>query len=86
MEKQKNQYELPKCLICDKVYASMSSFCHHNQKFHPKNKPIKVIQNIHENPKKNGQPLENTINMFFCVHCDKSYKYKQGLSKHKKKL
>jgi hypothetical protein len=31
------------------------------------------------------QKMTNTI-LFKCVHCDKKYKYRQGLSSHKKSV
>ena len=48
MENQPNQLSLPTCSICNKVYSSMSSLCHNNQKYHPKDNNEKLLHKIPE--------------------------------------
>jgi len=76
-----------KCLICKKIYASQSSLCHHNKKFH-KNKSdkdaINVIQDnnnvIQDN---NDKPIKNLLK---CEYCNKIFATRQSKSKHKIKV
>ena len=81
------------CSFCDKDYKNYNSLGNHNRKFHQKDNLVKVIHSnpnvIHSNPKviQNNNHLnieKSVMNTFNCIRCDKFYKYKQGLSKHKK--
>ena len=40
-----------KCVICNKVYASQSSLCHHNKKFHENQSYNNINEIIPENNK-----------------------------------
>jgi hypothetical protein len=82
------------CSFCDKDYKTYNSLGNHNRKFHPKDNLVKVTQNnqeiiqLKQEVTQSNQPnnnIENSeMNTFYCIHCDKSYKYKQGFSRHKK--
>ena len=59
--------ENPYCKICNKQYASKSSLCNHNKKYHP---------NLHKNPQNLHKIPQNTTindsnNPLVCKHCSK---------------
>jgi hypothetical protein len=63
------------CKICNKVYASMSSLCNHNKKFHSKNKNGLTSNN-------NIIPIDNNIilskKIYNCKYCNKNYNLQQS--------
>ena len=91
MENQPNQLSLPTCSFCNKIYSSMSSLCHHNQKYHSKNIVKKIMKNVEDcqpkhskcqliveecQIKKNNPPT--------CENCNKVFNCRSSKSKHKK--
>ena len=85
------------CNICNKFYASHSSLCHHNTKFHKiesNNNDIMVndskgsSQCLVNDSKGSGQCLVNDskclINKNKCIYCDKILSCKQSKSQHHK--
>jgi len=67
-----------KCLICDKVYSSKSSLCHHNKKFH---------KTILEKPAEIQLEINNIIGKSYkCEYCNKIFATRQSKSAHKKNI
>ena len=65
------------CIICNKFYASHSSLCNHNKKFHK----IETITHNKDIAKECKDIIKETskevIDRFQCRYCDKIYKHKQ---------
>jgi len=79
---EKSEYH---CSKCSKNYASMSSLCNHNKRFH--SKKTKVIKsNMTSNIIINDLPQQNentiVIKSFDCRYCSKKYKHKQNRWSH----
>ena len=76
------------CSKCDKKYASQSSLCNHNKKFHPKPQNIRICkEKIRETSVKNPeqQPQnEQKEKTYDCRYCDKIYNHKQNRWAHEK--
>ena len=78
------------CNICNKKYASKSSLCNHNKKFHNiDNKPISTI--INKSSTNINLPLTNLdssetikLNKYNCKYCNKEYNILQSRWKHEK--
>ena len=54
------------CNICNKFYASQSSLCHHNKKFH-NNNILKSSDNILKSS-------DNILKSYNCRKCNKTFK------------
>jgi hypothetical protein len=85
MNKKSENSRIFRCEICNKIYASNSSLCNHNKKFHNKsmishNKPM-ISQNISQN-----KPNENhdEIEQYKCKYCNNKYNHYQSRWKHEK--
>ena len=77
-ENNKNHSIEYKCKACNKNYASQSSLCNHNKKFHNKNnKQIVII----EKPNIIAEPV---IKKYNCRHCSNIYSTKQSRWRHEK--
>ena len=82
-EKVKNKSE-HRCKICDKAYASASSLCNHNNKYHLfKNKPIVKTSNDKILPDNNTVKVEED-KQYSCKYCNKLFAYKQSKYDHQK--
>jgi len=66
-----------KCIICDKFYASKTSLCNHNRKFH------KPLVNQSKPLVNQSKPLENQSKLN-CKYCNKILSCKQSKSRHQK--
>ena len=74
MEIKVNKSQFPKnniCTICNKFYASQSSLCHHNTKFH------KNESNDNSKDKSKESKDFKLSCRFSCRYCKKNYKHKQ---------
>jgi hypothetical protein len=81
------------CLVCEKYYKSISSFCNHKKKKHPDYKAL-VVQNIN-NLGQNGDNLVQKINNLeqsealnntpnnTCEYCNKQLSCYKSLMRHK---
>ena len=72
-----NIYKQYRCNICNKHYASNSSLCNHNKKFH------------NDNSKRNVSIRKQNVNISeckknICVYCNKLFACKQSKWKHAK--
>jgi uncharacterized C2H2 Zn-finger protein len=76
-----NSENIYKCLICNKIYASQSSLCHHNKKFHKNKSDEDVVIVIQNN---NDKPIIK--NLLKCEYCNKIFATRQSKSKHKIKV
>jgi hypothetical protein len=65
-----------RCKICNNKYASMSSLCNHNKKFHKKNMLVNV-QIVQELNVKSSKILS-------CDYCNKIFNCKSSKSMHRK--
>jgi hypothetical protein len=82
-----------KCLICNKIYASPSSFSHHKKRYH-KNETIANVRDVGENVGENVRYVEgkNDINIttllaknsLKCEYCNKIFSSRQNKYEHKK--
>jgi hypothetical protein len=68
------------CKICNKVYASMSSLCNHNKKFHSKNNNDVLINNTDVLINNNNVLINNNE----CIYCNKCFKSRQNKWDHQK--
>ena len=68
------------CDICNKFYASQSSLCHHNKKFHTSNVRDNV-RDVRDNVRENV----NKKNILQCEYCNKIFSSRSTKSEHKKK-
>jgi hypothetical protein len=99
MEKQPTQSSLPTCVTCNKIYSSMSSLCHHNQKYHPKDNNKIMLGNVSKCSSKmlgcvsecsskmlvvnNNENLLEINKSLTCESCNKVFKHRSSKSKHK---
>jgi hypothetical protein len=89
MNEKVNYTEKYRCKICDKDYASASSLCNHNKKFHV-NENKKMFNNcsiISSNISSNVQLCSNNVQFkksLICEHCNKIFKNRSTKSMHKK--
>jgi hypothetical protein len=83
--KNENQLKLF-CKLCNKMYASQSSLCNHNKKFHNnKTDTDVVINNTLDNTNANiDNTLDNTIKKYNCSKCNKLFNNYQNRWKHQK--
>jgi hypothetical protein len=73
------------CNICNKQYASQSSLCNHNKKFHQNNVNTNV-NNVNTNVNTNVNNVNNNINKIIsCDKCNKIFTSRQAKSLHIKK-
>ena len=77
-----------RCNICDKFYASKSSLCHHNKKFHiiPDNTSI-ILDNTLDNTSiilDNTSIKYNQNKKYNCSNCNKLFNNYQNRWKHEK--
>jgi hypothetical protein len=84
MNKVNKNSEL-QCNICNKVYASKSSLCNHNKKFHNHMSPICQPMSPICQPVSPICQLTEKINKIKCDFCNKEFNTRQSKSKHKKK-
>jgi hypothetical protein len=77
MSEKVNNIIIFRCNICNKNYASQSSLCNHNKKFHNNNNKS-IISQISTNDKSNI----NVIKEYDCRYCNKSYNHFQSRWKH----
>ena len=77
MDEKVNNTILFRCNKCNKNYASQSSLCNHNKKFHNNNNKS-IISQISTNDKSNI----NKIKVYDCRYCNKSYNHFQSRWKH----
>jgi hypothetical protein len=79
------------CNICNKQYASQSSLCNHNKKFHSNNLLLNINnQNIVAESngflcKSNGK-IKSSNGSLNCKYCNKIFKSKQNKYEHQKKV
>ena len=73
------------CKLCNKMYASPSSLCNHNKKFHKNNQDNKVNNvNDNVNDKKINVNDVNDKKIIKCEYCNKIYSSRFSKSNHKK--
>ena len=63
-----------KCVICNKVYASQSSLCHHNKKFHK-----------NQSNNNNNEIIQENNKIIKCEYCNKIFSSRFSKCEHKKK-
>jgi hypothetical protein len=89
MKEKVNLITMYICNICNKEYASQSSLCNHNKKFHQNNnEKIKNSLNRSENNMKkfdNGLKKSDNIKTYECRKCNKIYNNKQSRWSHEQK-
>ena len=71
-----NNIDLFNCIICKKKYASKSSLCNHNKKFH--NNTIIIPNNTLTN-------ISSDIKKYYCKICNREFNHFQNRWKHEKK-
>jgi hypothetical protein len=81
MTEKVNLTPIYSCNICNKQYASQSSLCNHNKKFHQNNninvKYVKeIVNNVNENVK--------NVKSLTCEYCNKIFNNRPAKSIHKK--
>jgi len=76
------------CKICDKEYASQSSLCNHNKKFHKKlvNKVTMYVDTPHVHVNSAHINDDFTTKNYNCKICNKEYASKSSLCNHNKKF
>jgi len=79
MNEKVNSHSQFRCNSCNKDYASKSSLCNHNKKFHNNNLAIKP-QFPSQLPQSSSICLNNE-----CKFCNKIFSRKDNLQRHKKK-
>ena len=70
------------CNICNKIYASKSSLCNHNKKFHS---PNVIKSNILCNTpviNSNTNVIQSNTKEYNCKYCNKIFKMRQYKWKH----
>jgi hypothetical protein len=72
------------CNICNKFYASQSSLCHHNKKFHTSNVRDNV-RDVRANVEDVRANVENNKNILQCEYCNKIFSSRSTKSEHKRK-
>jgi len=68
------------CNICSKFYASQSSLCHHNKKFHTSN-----VRDVRDNVGDNVGDVRVNKNILQCEYCNKIFSSRSTKSEHKRK-
>ena len=76
MQKNAITYE---CKVCDFIAFNKYNYNKHLSTLKHKNN-----ENDNNDNKKVVKNVKNEVNVFVCEHCNKSYTYKSGLSRHKK--
>ena len=77
------------CKLCNKMYASPSSLCNHNKKFH-KNNQDNNVNNVNDNVNNNVNDKKINVNdvndkkIIKCEYCNKIYSSRFSKSNHKK--
>ena len=87
MSEKSEPVKIFRCNICNKNYASASSLCNHNKKFHNSvNNSISQPNNSISQPINSiSQPnttLESIIKLYNCKYCLKKYKHQQSKFRH----
>ena len=80
-----------RCNICNKNYASKSSLCNHNKKFH-KFIDIKITLNDTKitlndtkyDTKCDTKMIQKNIKKYSCDHCSKTFNFRQNKYQHEK--
>ena len=91
MTEKVNLNQMYTCNICNKHYASQSSLCNHNKKFHQNNllnntdKQNIVTESSGFLCKSNGKII-NSNGTLNCKYCNKLFKSKQNKYEHQKKV
>ncbi len=83
-----NLHVMYSCNICNKDYASQSSLCNHNKKFHQNNNKNNTDTVAVSNGflcKSNGK-IVNSNGTLNCKYCNKIFKSKQNKYEHQKKV
>jgi len=93
MNKKVNSLECNGCKICNKTYASKSSLCNHNKKFHnlittnnnflTTNNNLLTTNNNHDVNEPVNDQLSN-VKKYSCRYCNKIYNIQQSRWKHEK--
>jgi len=65
------------CNICNKFYASNSSFCNHNKKFHKNETNTNNIDLGKESKDLSKDLGKESKDKYICRYCNKNYKHKQ---------
>ena len=91
MSEKVNDVSDYRCNICNKDYASQSSLCNHNKKFHNIN-VVKRGDNIvkcGDNVVKRGDNVvkcsDNVVKIYICSICNKNFNDRSNKWKHEKK-
>lgn len=74
----KNEYS---CIACDYVTNKKSNYCKHIKT----KKHLQNVQIIQKMKKKYKKETKKNTKIFMCENCCKTYTYKSGLSRHRKK-
>lgn len=92
MSQKVNHKSEYRCDICIKYYASRSSLCNHNKKFHNINSIYcngKVTESNGKIAESNGKVtviITDKVNPNCCKYCNKLFKSKQNKYEHQKKV
>jgi len=73
------------CLICNKIYASKSSLCNHNKKYHKNKTTTNISDNVRDI---SDNVMDKTIQInkiIKCEFCNKIFSSSSTKSEHKKK-
>jgi len=72
------------CKYCNKTYKSQSSRSNHIKKNHSNPVVIQTSHNVIQTVIQSN-PVNNETNSYFCLKCNKSFKFRQGKWKHEQK-
>ena len=73
MSEKSESEKIFRCKICEKNYATASSLCNHNKKFH-KSDINSILQPVNI--------LESDIKLYHCKYCTTKYKHQQSKFRH----
>jgi hypothetical protein len=83
-----NSLSCIRCNICNKSYASRSSLCNHNRKFHSNN--VKDVKDCVKDCVKDVKDIkdinEKKVKTYNCDLCNKLFSSRQSLYEHKIKV
>ena len=90
MNEKKEILKEYRCNICIKNYASHSSLCNHNKKFHKKKVQPNVLKVQHDVPKvqlniSNNNNTDTNKKIIKCEYCNKVFNARSTKSEHKKR-
>ena len=80
MSQKVNHKSEYRCDICIKYYASKSSLCNHNKKYHLNN--VHFVNDIVHDVHDNVHVLKNKE--YNCINCNKIFSSRQGRCNHQK--